>query len=45
MASKRDTSRETTESITREAIEKVPDIFPIYAVTQFFIEKESTLTW
>ena len=34
----------TTESSTGDAVEKIVVDFPVYAKTQLFIEKESTLT-
>lgn len=45
MASKRETSKETTESGTGEAVEQTWVDFPVYAETQLFIEKGSSLIW
>lgn len=45
MSSKRVASKETTESSTVEEIEKTSVDLPVYADTQLFIEKGSSLTW
>jgi len=44
MESKRVASKETTESSSREAVEKISINPPVYAYTQLFIEKGTRLT-
>lgn len=45
MVSKRDGSKDTVESSTRDVVEHVSMNLPIYAKTQLFIEKDMKLTW
>jgi len=45
MTTNRASSKDTTERSTGEVVEKTPVDFLLYADTQLFIEKESTLTW
>ena len=45
MASKRDASKETTDSSTEEVVEKTLLDLPVYGDTQLFIEKGKTMTW
>jgi len=45
MAPKRATLEKSTKSSTRDAIEKTLVDLTVYANTQLFIGKESTLTW
>jgi len=45
MPYKRVASKETTESSTREEVEKTSIGFLVYVDTQLFIDKGTTLTW
>jgi len=45
MTSKRGSSKETVERSTGEVVERTSVDFPLYAYTQLFIEKGTTLTW